>query len=123
MKKVIFLLLFAQLLFSDSMDFANDKKKHLGISFLLGSVTGMYMEHNYQDNSYTQNLLIGTSLAMVPGVIKEYSDSRQSDNYASSGDLAYDLLGSLTGTILGIYVSKKLFVNTQQRKVTYNVKF
>lgn len=123
MKKVIFLLLFAQLLFSDSMQFANDKKKHLAISFLLGSATGMYMEHNYQDNSYIKNLLIGTSLAMVPGVIKEYSDSRQSDNYASGGDLAYDLLGSLTGTILGIYVSKKLFVNIQQRKVTYNVKF
>lgn len=105
------------------MQFANDKKKHLAISFLLGSATGMYMKHNYQDNSYIKNLLIGTSLAMVPGVIKEYSDSRQSDNYASSGDLAYDLLGSLTGTILGIYVSKKLFVNIQQRKVTYNVKF
>lgn len=123
MKKVIFLLLFAQLLFSDNMSFANDKKKHLGISFLLGNAIGMYMKYNYQDNSYTKNLLIGTSLAMIPGVLKEYSDSKQVDNYASSADLAYDLLGSITGTIFGIYVSKKLFVNIKQRKVTYNVKF
>lgn len=123
MKKVIFLLLFAQLLFSDNMSFANDKKKHLGISFLLGNATGMYMKYNYQDNSYTKNLLIGTSLAMIPGVLKEYSDSKQVDNYASSADLAYDLLGSITGTIFGIYISKKLFVNIKQRKVTYNVKF
>jgi len=105
------------------MSFANDKKKHLGISFLLGSATGMYMQYNYQNNSFTENLIIGTSLAMIPGIAKEYHDSKQANNHASGADLAYDLLGSITGTMFGIYVSKKLFVNIKQRKVTYNVKF
>jgi len=105
------------------MNFANDKKKHLGISFLLGSATGMYMQYNYQSNSSTENLIIGTSLAMLPGIAKEYYDSKQADNYASGADLTYDLLGSITGTLFGIYLGKKLFVNIKQREVTYNVKF
>ena len=123
MKKAIFLLLFSQLLFSDSTNFANDKKKHLGISFLLGSATGAYMKYNYQNNSYTKNLLIGTTIAMVPGILKEYSDSTKPNNHISSADLMYDLVGSVAGTMFGIYISEEFFIDVKQRKITYNIKF
>lgn len=123
MKKVLVFLLFTQLLFSDSMQFTSDKQKHLGVSFLLGSAAGAYMKYHYQDNSYAKNLFMGTTIAMVPGILKEYSDSTKANNHFSSADLAYDLLGSVTGTIFGIYISKNFFIDVKQRKIAYNIEF
>jgi len=105
------------------MQFTNDKQKHLGASFLLGSAAGAYMKYNYQNNSYTKNLLIGTTIAMIPGVLKEYSDSTKPNNHISSADLAYDLLGSVAGTMFGIYISEEFFIDVEQRKIAYNIKF
>jgi VanZ family protein len=105
------------------MQFTNDKKKHLGVSFALGSATGAYMKYNYQNNSYAKNLLIGTGIAMIPGVLKEFRDSTQPNNHISSADLAYDLLGSVAGTMFGIYISEEFFIDVKQRKIAYNIKF
>ena len=123
MKALFFIVLLSSLLFSDSMDFTTDKKKHLGASFLIGTATGMYMEYNYKQNSYSENLLIGTSLAMVPGILKEISDERKANNHFSGSDLAYDFVGSLLGNIVGNYISENLFVDAKNKQIAYNVKF
>lgn len=101
----------------------SDKKKHLGVSFALGTATGMYMEYNYRENSYTKNLIIGTSITMIPGVLKELSDDREKDNSFDEADIAYDFVGSLAGNILGNFISKNLFVDVKNKKISYNIKF
>ena len=60
---------------------------------------------------------------MIPGVLKEYSDSTKPNNHISSADLAYDLLGSVTGTMFGMYISEEFFIDVKQRKIAYNIKF
>lgn len=105
------------------MDFEDDKQKHLGASFLIGTATGVYMDYNYKNNSYSKNLLIGTSIAMVPGVLKEIYDSSKDDNKFDGADIAYDLLGSLIGNITGNYISKNLFIDIKKQKIAYNIKF
>lgn len=101
----------------------SDKQKHFGVSFAFGTATGIYMDRNYEENSYTTNLIIGTSIAMIPGVLKEVYDDRQDDNDFDEADLAYDFAGSLAGNILGNYLSENLFVDVKNKKLSYNIKF
>jgi len=116
-------LLFCSLLFGDSLHFTQDKKKHLGISFALGNATALYMQYNYPHNSYAKNLLISTSLATIPGIVKELSDSQKNNNHFSSADLTYDILGSFLGAITGVTIGKKIFVNIKEKKIAYNMTF
>ena len=103
------------------MGVETDKKKHLGVSFAIGAATGIYMDKNYQDNTYSQNLLIGTSLAMIPGLLKEIYDDRQENNSFDTADLAYDLAGSLLGNIVGNYISESLFIDVKHKQIAYNI--
>ncbi len=123
MKLLVLIPLLSTIIFADSLRFAEDKQKHLGVSFLLGNATALYMHYNYPKNSYTKNLLIGTALATLPGLLKEVSDSRKNNNYFSSADLSYDILGSFLGNIVGAYISKNIFINVKEQKIAYNINF
>jgi uncharacterized protein YfiM (DUF2279 family) len=72
----------------------SDKLKHFAVSFVLGTASGAYFE-----NKWT-----AFGVAMIPGLIKEISDSQKSNNHFSGKDLAADALGAALGVQLGNWI-------------------
>ncbi|MGI9275383.1 MAG: hypothetical protein ACR2PT_11140 [Endozoicomonas sp.] len=75
---------------------ANDKKKHFGISVLLGAGSETILRrHPYTASHRWRRIGIATALATAPGFIKELTDSK-----FDSGDLLADIAGSFTGAMV-----------------------
>lgn len=77
--------------------FANDdsdKLKHAAVSFALGTASGAYFE-----NKWT-----AFGVAMIPGLIKEISDSQKSNNHFSGKDMAANALGAALGVQFGHWI-------------------
>ena len=68
-----------------------DKAKHVVVSAVLGTASGAYFE-----NKWT-----AFGVAMIPGLVKEISDSRKHDNHFSGKDLAADAIGAALGVQFG----------------------
>ncbi len=66
-----------------------DKAKHFAVSAVLGTASAMHFE-----NKWT-----AFGVAMIPGVLKEITDS-----HFSSKDLAADALGAALGVQLGHWI-------------------
>lgn len=81
-------------LLSNSLE--SDKKRHFGISLLLGAGSEL-MLREYEETRYDRwkRITYATGLALIPGVIKEITDSR-----FDNGDLAADLAGSFLGAYM-----------------------
>lgn len=65
-----------------------DKAMHFGVSFALGFATG---------NQWPQNKPLAIGVAMVPGLLKEVSDSGKGGSGFSGKDLVADLIGATMG--------------------------
>lgn len=121
--KILFLLL-SITLYGNDFTFKEDKKKHFGFSFAFGVGTSIYLEKNYfQEESPQIRLLIGSSLAVVPGLAKEILDEQQSDNKFDIADMSYNLVGAIAGNIVGSYISKGLYLNPKDKTIIIIKKF
>jgi VanZ family protein len=121
--KLLCILISLSLIYSSAVAIENDKKKHFGVSLAIGTAVGIYINSKYQENSDMNNILIATSISMVPGLLKEVYDSGQTNNYFSGEDLLYDLLGSVVGSITGNYIGNRLFVDVKRKTIAYNMEF
>jgi len=119
----ILLLCISVSLYAEDYHFEKDKKRHFAISAAMGSATGLYLEKNYKSYSYNKKIILGTSIALVPGILKELSDAQEKNNRFSRADLFYDFLGSLSGNILGQYLGKEIFIDINKKNISYKVKF
>lgn len=86
--------------------FGADKTKHFAVSAVLGAATGMHFE-----NKWT-----AFGVAMIPGLLKEISDSGQANNHFSGKDLAADALGAAIGVQFGNWL-------VTQRGIGYRAAF
>ena len=95
---------------ASALDLEVDKRKHLGVSFLLGvGAEQLAARAMPQYNS----VAVGTAIAFVPGLLKELADHRRKDRTGrgegfSHGDLAADAVGAFAGALTSKYVSDRL---------------
>lgn len=79
-------------------------KKHFGFSMALGAGSEYLLRRsNYFAENRWQRLAMATGVALIPGVLKEMSDSR-----FNNGDLMADFLGSVAGALLSDVVQGPL---------------
>ena len=76
----------------------SDKQLHFGVSMGLSSMT--YATMDAYGYSKTKSTLGSLGVALTAGLAKEISDSQQPDNRFDKNDMAYNLMGALTGTFL-----------------------
>lgn len=72
----------------------SDKFKHAAVSFALGTASGAFFE-----NKWT-----AFGVAMIPGLVKEISDSQKSNNHFSGKDMAANALGAALGVQFGHWI-------------------
>ncbi|MGI2027830.1 hypothetical protein [Endozoicomonas acroporae] len=84
---------------SNSID--KDKKKHFGVSVVLGAASEFGLRQlDIANDSRWGRIALATGIGMIPGILKEISDSREKNNKFDKQDLVADALGSLTGAVL-----------------------
>jgi uncharacterized protein YfiM (DUF2279 family) len=80
-----------------------DKAEHLALSFLLAGA-GYSAVSLLGDDPRPLRLAFSTSLALVPGVLKEIYDSGQPQNHFSGQDMTWDVIGAVTGSLAALAV-------------------
>lgn len=79
-------------------DVETDKQLHFGVSMGLSAMT--YQTMDAYGFSKTKSTLGSLGLALTAGLAKEISDAQQPNNRFDKNDMAYNLLGAMTGTFL-----------------------
>lgn len=105
MKKILFSLVlvgFTSLFAADS-----NSIKHFGFSGIFG-YAGETIIHDYQSLSQTEKVLYGTAIGSIPGLTKELTD-KKFDNE----DMAFNVLGALTGSLLSNYLNNNVFITME----------
>lgn len=98
--------------FSSAAAQENDKLLHISVRAIIG--TGVV--NTFPQLSAQQQI----ALTLVPGVLKEIYDSKQSGNYFSSEDM----LANLVGAALGVYGSRwRIESKNENVVVRYNIRF
>ena len=97
MKKIIILNLFSLLFASNifASDIGTDKYYHVGASSMIGFTSGLVMSNMVvKELPFWQRLTINTSVALIPGVVKEYTDIK-----FDWQDMSANLVGALLGVL------------------------
>lgn len=84
--------------FAAPEDIESDKQLHFGVSMGLSTMT--YQTMDVYGYSKTQSTLGSLGVTLTIGVAKEISDAQQENNRFDKNDIAYNVLGALTGTFL-----------------------
>lgn len=79
-----------------SSDVASDKKRHFGLSVVLGAGSEYILrKYAFTAHHRWRRVILATGLATIPGIIKESTDFR-----FDTDDLLADVVGSFTGAFL-----------------------
>jgi VanZ family protein len=78
---------------------AEDKLIHFGISTGLSSGSYLVIRNLGNDNKELA-LILATSAALLPGLLKEFVDSEDPNNEFSAGDMTANLLGATVGAVV-----------------------
>jgi uncharacterized protein YfiM (DUF2279 family) len=101
MKKILMIFLIVSSFhasYAADNEIETDKQLHFSVCFGISAMTyGTMDAYGY---SKTQSTLTSLGVALAAGVAKEISDSQQANNRFDNNDMAYNLLGALTGTFL-----------------------
>ncbi|MBI3986099.1 MAG: hypothetical protein HY343_04230 [Lentisphaerae bacterium] len=104
----------------------DDEEKHFGISALCGAGAETALHYTTEWKAPTR-ILAATALGSLPGLAKEIADSTEADNEFSESDMTADVLGALTGSLLGSLFNDtvKFGINTidGERRLSFSVKF
>jgi len=95
---------------SNNLSFEEDKKLHLGVSFLISGVSETILEKTTISNK--EKFIYSTAFSLSIGIIKEIKDSQEINNYFSLADLTYDFIGSLSGAATSYYIHRYFDKNT-----------
>ncbi len=81
----------------------SDKAKHLSVSLAMsaGWYTGLTLLGR---DPRPQRLILGSGLALLPGLLKEIYDSGRPGNRFSGKDLTWDVVGVVSGGLLALGV-------------------
>jgi uncharacterized protein YfiM (DUF2279 family) len=91
-------LLVSTSVFAAPEDIQTDKQLHFGVSMGLSAMT--YQTMDAYGFSKTKSTLGSLGVALTAGLAKEISDSQDPNNRFDNNDMAYNVLGAVTGTFL-----------------------
>ncbi len=94
----IFTLIVWNSAFAAPEDIQTDKQLHFGVSMGLSAMT--YQTMDTYGFSKTKSTLGSLGVALTAGLAKEISDAQDPNNRFDKNDMAYNLLGAVTGTFL-----------------------
>jgi len=111
-RKIAMLLIFSLVILIPRSSFASDGNfgEHFTVSMVLGAV-GETAVHNRETFNAPTKILLGTVIGSVPGLIKEISDSTDSNNHFSEEQMLYDVMGSAVGSFIAYKVNSRTKVN------------
>jgi hypothetical protein len=92
--------------------------KHYGFSAVFGFTSETIIHKNFTNLNDIEKVTYATLLGSTPGLIKELTDDRFSNE-----DLAFDIAGALTGALLSNYLNNNtsIFVSHNQEEKSTKV--
>ena len=100
MKKLVTILLATTILANANFFKEEDKQMHMMVSVPFGAMGGLVCRGDRGFNLRGwQAIACGTALGMIPGIAKEWSDSKQEGNRWDNRDLGADFIGAFIGSV------------------------
>jgi len=94
----------------------NDKAKHFAISTAFGGISESVFHYGTHMKPVPR-IAAGTLVGCIPGLIKEIHDSHQANNKFSGADMAADVAGAFTGSVLANFINSRIKVQFSGNKV------
>ena len=77
-----------------------DKQKHIMYSVPFGAIGGLTCRGDRAFNLRGwQAVVCGTAIGIIPGIVKEWSDSKQEGNRWDNRDMGANLIGAFIGSV------------------------
>ena len=89
--------------------------QHFIVSILFGAI-GETIVHNRETFGVPMKIFAGTVLGSVPGLIKEISDSSETNNSFSEDQILYDVAGSAVGSVIAYKFNSRTKVNVSKEE-------
>ena len=95
-----------------------DKFKHGSVSLFFGAAASRAIWAEYPHHSTAGRWVAGTTLALIPGVMKELTDE-----YFDKSDMAANFIGSLVGVVLGDVTGGRIWVRATDETFIVGLRF
>ncbi len=106
------------LLLIPSVSFADDDANnilHFGYSMVFGVFSETVLHYNF-DMSTPPRIFFATVSASVPGLVKEVLDSSNDNGNFNGSDMAFNVAGAFTGSLISSYINNKISVGMGSRQ-------
>jgi hypothetical protein len=111
---VIIILLFSPAeAFTDEVD--SNSALHFGFSMVFGIMSETFLHYNV-DMSAPPRIFYATVISSIPGLAKEVMDSSEDKGNFSSYDMAFNVTGALTGSLISNYMNDKFLVSMSSKQ-------
>ena len=114
LKKVLLSIGFLGLIGANAGD--SNSVKHYGFSAIFGFTSETIIHKNFTSLNDIEKVAYGTLLGSTPGLIKELTDDKFSNE-----DMAFNIAGALTGALLSNYLNNNtsIFIShNEEEKAT-----
>ena len=105
---IIFLLCIPSSTFAVDTD--SNSALHFGYSLVFGVFGETLLHYNF-DMSNSSMIVYATLIGSIPGLAKEVSDSSDDENHFSGSDMAFNVAGAFTGSLISNYMNNTFFVS------------
>ncbi len=112
----LFVSLLTGILLTSSVSAADDIHRHFEMSAICGAGSDALLKTTHPHLSFIEHLILGTTLAAIPGVGKEFTDSNEMGNNFSKSDLYADLLGAFTGVLISNLLDTTVIIGIDGRR-------
>ena len=111
LKKIVLVLSTLGLLSLNAAD--SNSIKHYGLSAVFGFVSETIIHKNFVQLDDIEKISYATVIGTIPGLVKELNDDKFSNE-----DLAFDVLGALSGAVFSNYLNNNttIFVSHNNEK-------
>ncbi len=105
---IILLLFIPSATFSAEAD--SNSVLHFGYSLVFGVFGETLLHYNF-DMSAPSRIFYATLIGSIPGLAKEIQDNSDDGGHFSGSDMAFDVAGAFTGSVISNYINNKVRVN------------
>jgi hypothetical protein len=124
--KILSITVIILLLFIPSATFAveadSNSVLHFGYSLVFG-VFGETLLHYNLDMSAPSRIFYATVIGSIPGLAKEVKDNSDDGGHFSGSDMAFDVAGAFTGSVISNYINNKVRVNVTHQSDGAMIRF